>query len=86
MAIPTFSYFMNQYRGLLQSLTKEIELFSQMELDQTKKEILREVEMIEENLKLEDWEMDKSIALCCNKYSKRYIKKVVQAIKGELKV
>lgn len=87
MEIPTFSYFMNQYRDLLQmSLTDNIELFSQSEPDQTKKVLLKEVEFIEENLKLEDWEIDKSVALICDKYSKRYVKKVVQNIKRELKI
>lgn len=87
MGDTTFSYFMNQYRDLLQMpLTDNIKLFSQFESDQTKKALLKEVEFIEENLNLEDWEMDRSVSQICNKYSKRYLKKVVQTIKRELKV
>lgn len=87
MGDTTFSYFMNQYRDLLQMpLTDNIKLFSQFESDQTKKALLKEVEFIEENLNLEDWEMDRSVSQICNKYSKRYLKKVAQTIKRELKV
>jgi hypothetical protein len=85
MEIPAFTYFMNQYRDLLQmSLTGNIEFFSQSEPELIKKALLKEVEMIEENLKLEDWEMDKTVALLCKKYSKRWIKKIVETIRREL--
>ncbi|MEK3910777.1 hypothetical protein [Paenibacillus sp. FSL H7-0331] len=78
---------MNQYRDVLQlSFTDLIKLFDEMETVETIKKLLKEVAVIEQNLKKEDWEMEQSVAILCSKYSKRYIKKVVQTIHGELKV
>lgn len=66
------------------SLTENIEFFCESVSASSKMELLNEVELILYNLKLEDWEMDKSVMLLCNKYSKRTIIDIIQNIQRDL--
>ncbi|MNO04167.1 hypothetical protein D3C81_2251000 [compost metagenome] len=76
---------MYQYRDELQmSDTDLIKLFGELESEEKKKELQNEVLVIGQNLKMEDWEMEKSVAILCSKYSKRRIKKIVQKVHNEL--
>jgi hypothetical protein len=56
--------------------TDLIKIFCNVESDEQKKKLQNEVKLIELNLGLEDWDMEKSIANLCSKYSKRHIKRI----------
>jgi hypothetical protein len=85
--IPTFIYFLEQYRDQLQMVdTDLIKIFCNVESDEQKKKLQNEVKLIELNLGLEDWDMEKSIANLCSKYSKRRIKRIVHFMHKELNI
>lgn len=85
MGYPNFIYFLNEYRDMMQMpLTENIKLYNKTEAQSTKIELKKEIQMLEENLLFDDWKMDRSAALLCDKYSKKSLIKIVQLLKNDV--
>jgi hypothetical protein len=67
------------------SLHELVRVFLDCEPEQVKKEIIKEVEVINKNLNLEDWVMDQEVLKLCAKYGKNKIKRIVKYFYVELK-
>jgi hypothetical protein len=47
--------------------------------------MLKEIEIMNINLHLEDWEMDPEVRNLCDNYSKNHLKRIVKYLQAELK-
>ncbi|MDQ0876075.1 hypothetical protein QFZ77_004734 [Paenibacillus sp. V4I3] len=86
MEFPNIIYFLNEYRDMMQMpFTENIKLYNKTEAQSTKLELKNEIQILEEKLLLDDWEMDRSVALLCDKYNKKSLIKIVHSLKNEIK-